>query len=187
MAEGGLLPAEIWSRATSLAIQIRAALEIEGVSRVGRDETWSYECDAMGNHVQTDDPKHPSLLALPYLGLWGMDHPRYVATRRWILSSDNPHYAQGAAGSGGSSVHQGADWIWPLSLITQGLTSTDGDEIKHCLRTLKATHAGTGLMHEAFHKDDPDQFTRPWFGWANSLFGELIVRLYRTRPETLEL
>ena len=187
MAETGLLPAELWSQATSLAIQIRAALEIEGVSRVNREETWSYECDAMGNHLQADDPNHPSLLSLPYLGLWNRDHPRYVATRHWALSAANPHYAQGTAASGGTSVHQGDDWIWPLSVITQALTSTDEEEVRSCLRTLKATHAGTGLIHESFHKDDPNQFTREWFGRGNSLFGELIAELHRTRPNLLEL
>jgi hypothetical protein len=32
-------------------------------------------------------------------------------------------------------------------------------------------------MHESFYKDDASKFTRPWFAWANTLFGELIVRL----------
>jgi meiotically up-regulated gene 157 (Mug157) protein len=32
-------------------------------------------------------------------------------------------------------------------------------------------------MHETFHKDDPANFSRSWFAWANTLFGELIVEL----------
>jgi meiotically up-regulated gene 157 (Mug157) protein len=32
-------------------------------------------------------------------------------------------------------------------------------------------------MHESFQKDDPMVFTRPWFAWANTLFGELMVTL----------
>lgn len=40
-----------------------------------------------------------------------------------------------------------------------------------------ATDAGTGFMHESFHKDDPKNFTRAWFAWQNTLFGELIVKL----------
>ena len=32
-------------------------------------------------------------------------------------------------------------------------------------------------MHESFHKDDATRFTRSWFAWANTLFGELIIKL----------
>jgi meiotically up-regulated gene 157 (Mug157) protein len=32
-------------------------------------------------------------------------------------------------------------------------------------------------MHEGFNPDDPAQYTRPWFAWANSLFGELVHTL----------
>ena len=39
------------------------------------------------------------------------------------------------------------------------------------------TDAGTGFMHESFNKDDANDFTRPWFAWQNTLFGELIVKL----------
>jgi meiotically up-regulated gene 157 (Mug157) protein len=40
-------------------------------------------------------------------------------------------------------------------------------------------------MHEAFHKDDPTRFTRDWFAWANTLFGELIVEITERRPTLL--
>ena len=33
------------------------------------------------------------------------------------------------------------------------------------------------FIHETFHKDNPENFTRSWFAWANTLFGELIVHL----------
>ena len=42
---------------------------------------------------------------------------------------------------------------------------------------LMKTDAGTGFMHESFHKDNPDNFTREWFAWQNTLFGELILKL----------
>jgi meiotically up-regulated gene 157 (Mug157) protein len=32
-------------------------------------------------------------------------------------------------------------------------------------------------MHESFQKDDAGRFTRSWFAWANTLFGELIIQL----------
>jgi len=75
--------------------------------------------------------------------------------------------------------------VWPMAIIMQALTSSDDHEIRLCLQWLKGTHAGTGFMHEAFHKDDPSKFTRKWFAWANSLFGELIVKLSQERPEIL--
>lgn len=67
--------------------------------------------------------------------------------------------------------------IWPMSIIMRAQTSTSDEEIKHCLRMLRDTDAGTGFMHESFHKDDPSNFTRSWFAWVNTLFGELIVEL----------
>jgi meiotically up-regulated gene 157 (Mug157) protein len=77
------------------------------------------------------------------------------------------------------------DMIWPLGLIVQGLTSTDDQEIRQCLTTLQKTHAGTGFMHEAFHKDDPNKFTRSWFAWANTIFGELVLKTFNERPDLL--
>ena len=67
--------------------------------------------------------------------------------------------------------------IWPMSIIMRARTTTSEEEIKHCLRMLRDTDAGTGFMHESFHKDDPANFTRSWFAWVNTLFGELIVDL----------
>jgi meiotically up-regulated gene 157 (Mug157) protein len=43
------------------------------------------------------------------------------------------------------------------------------------LATLERTDAGTFLMHEGFHADDPAQFTRPWFAWANAMFCEFVL------------
>jgi meiotically up-regulated gene 157 (Mug157) protein len=40
-------------------------------------------------------------------------------------------------------------------------------------------------MHESFKKDDAASFTRPWFAWANTLFGELIVKLASDRASLL--
>ncbi len=40
-------------------------------------------------------------------------------------------------------------------------------------------------MHESFGKDDPAKFTRKWFAWANTLFGELLLSLADQRPALL--
>ena len=51
---------------------------------------------------------------------------------------------------------------------------------------LVKTHADTGFMHESFHKDDAKKFSRKWFAWANTLFGELILKIYHERPHLLK-
>ena len=81
------------------------------------------------------------------------------------------------SGVGGRRV--GVGWIRAMSIIMRALTSDDDGEIVDCLRQLKSSHAGTGLMHESFWKDDVSTFTRSWFAWANSPFGELILKLSR--------
>jgi meiotically up-regulated gene 157 (Mug157) protein len=101
------------------------------------------------------------------------------------LSDANPYYCQGKAANGPGGPHVGMDMIWPLGLIVQGLTTTSDAEIRQCLTTLQKTHAGKGFMHEAFHKDDPTHFTRSWFAWANTIFGELVLKTFNERPGLL--
>ena len=64
-----------------------------------------------------------------------------------------------------------------MSIIMRAHSSKDEKEIRECIEMLRDTDADTGFMHESFHKDDPKKFTRSWFAWANTLFGELIIRL----------
>lgn len=59
----------------------------------------------------------------------------------------------------------------------KAFTSSDDAEIKWCIETLLSTDAGKGFIHESFHKDNPENFTRAWFAWQNTLFGELILDL----------
>ena len=75
--------------------------------------------------------------------------------------------------------------IWPMSQTIYALTSTSETEIRHALSMLKAAAAATGFIHESYNKDDAAQFTRPWFAWANTLFGELIAHLAQQRPQLL--
>ena len=75
--------------------------------------------------------------------------------------------------------------IWPMSQTIYALTSTSEREIREALRMLKAGSAGSGFIHESYFKDDPKRFTRAWFAWANTLFGELIAWLAEAHPEVL--
>jgi meiotically up-regulated gene 157 (Mug157) protein len=133
-----------------------------------------------------DDANIPSLISLPYLGACSMKDPVYLTTRKMLLSDANPFFFSGTAGEGIGGPHVGMDMIWPMGITMRALTSSDEKEIRHCLQMLKRTHAGTGFMHESFHKDEPARFTRTWFAWANTLFGELIVKLAEERPSILK-
>jgi meiotically up-regulated gene 157 (Mug157) protein len=144
-----------------------------------------YEIDGFGNYYCIDDGNVPSLLSLPYIDATGPGDPLYLNTRHFVLSDSNPYYCIGKAASGPGGPHVGKDMIWPLGLIVQGLTSTDDQEARQVLLTLQKTHAGTGFMHEAFNKDDPSKFTRSWFAWANTIFGELVLKCYKERPTVL--
>ena len=124
-----------------------------------------------------DDANVPSLLALSYLDPEMADDPIYKRTRRFVWSEDNPFFFKGKAGEGIGGPHVGYDMIWPMSIMMKAFTSNDDAEIKWCIETLMKTDAGTGFMHESFNKDDPENFTREWFAWQNTLFGELILSL----------
>lgn len=148
-------------------------------------EIYAYEIDGYGNQLMMDDSNVPSLLSLPYLGCVESNNPTYLNTRNFLLSDDNPWFFRGTAASGIGSPHTLRDKIWPMTIIMQAMTSSEPGEIKSCLVMLKNTHAGTGFMHESFNKDNPSDYTRSWFAWANTLFGELILKTYHEYPRLL--
>ncbi len=181
------LPDKAFARdCRALADQVRTALAQQATARHPRHgQVYAYEADGYGNHLFMDDSNIPSLLAMPYLGSCETSEPVYRNTRAFVLSLDNPYYFRGRAASGGGGPHSGLGMIWPLAITVQALTSESKEEIAACLKTLKATHAGTGFMHESFFKDDAAKYTRPWFAWANTLFGELILKVHQNQPELL--
>ncbi len=162
--------------ARALAAEIRAGVESDGTAQVGSDTIWAYEIDGLGGRLLMDDANVPSLLSLPYLGACDPADPTYLATRRWLLSAANPWWFRGHAGDGVGSPHTGPRRAWPIAIAMRGLTASSDAERIAAIRVLGATHAGTFLAHESFDVDDPRQFTRPWFAWANSLVGELLER-----------
>ena len=143
---------------------------------------YAYEINGFGSFSLMDDANIPSLLSLSYLT--GTEGP-IKNTRQFTLSESNPFFFKGKAAEGIGGPHVGMDYIWPMSIIMRGLTSTDDKEIKICLDMLQKTHAGTGFMHESFHKDDATKFTRKWFAWANTIFGEFVWKIYRERRHLL--
>jgi meiotically up-regulated gene 157 (Mug157) protein len=178
--------AQLERMAGELAIEVKGAIAQYAVAdHLKFGQMYAFEVDGYGNQLFMDDANVPSLLALPYLEAVRLDDKVYQNTRHFVWSMSNPYFFHGKAAYGIGGPHVGKDMIWPLSIIMRGMTSSDDREIVECLRTLRTTHAGTGFMHESFHKDDPAKFTRSWFAWANTLFGEFVLHVLQTRPKLL--
>lgn len=172
---------------TVLADEVNISFDQYAVgSHLNYHQMLAFEIDGFGNKLFMDDANIPSLLSLPYLGCIASDDNIYLNTRRFVLSKDNPWYFEGTVASGIGGPHVGMEMIWPMSIIMRAMTSTDDQEIIQCLRWLKTTHSGTGFMHETFHQDNPERFTRAWFAWANTLFGELIIKIHQERKHILD-
>jgi len=145
----------------------------------------AYEVNGFGSVNFMDDANVPSLLSLPYLGFLARDDPLYLRTRKFVLSEYNPYRFTGSAATGIGGPHVGLNKVWPMATIMRALTSNDTQEISDALNTLKATTADTGFMHESFNVNDPKDYTRPWFAWANGLFGELIKQIAVEHPSLI--
>lgn len=162
----------------SLADEVEKALKKHAVVKHPKfGKIYAFEVDGFGNAFMMDDANIPSLLSLAYLGCVPANDPVYKNTRKFVLSEWNPYFFKGQAGEGIGGPHIGYEAIWPMSIMMRAFTSTDDNEIKMCIEMLMNTDAGTGFIHESFHKDNAENFTREWFAWQNSLFGELIIHL----------
>jgi uncharacterized protein len=170
----------------ALASEVEQAVNKDGRMRdADGHEFWAYEIDGIGNQLFMDDANVPSLLGLPYLGCCDRNEPVYQNTRKRVWSTHNPYFFSGRAAEGIGGPHEGLRMIWPMSIMMYAQTSGDPAQIRQCLQWLRDTDAGTGFMHEAFDQDDPSHFTRSWFAWANTLFGELVVGVQRKHPDLL--
>lgn len=163
-------------RAERLALEIKGGIEnFAKVEHPKYGVIYAYETDGLGNYNLMDDANVPNLLSIPYLGYCDTADPVYQNTRRFVLSEDNPYYYSGRCASGIGSPHTPERYIWHIALAVQGMTAETQAEKKAILDLMARTDGGTGFMHEGFHVDDPNQYTREWFSWANSMFCELVL------------
>lgn len=168
---------ELAEKCKNLAQEVETALKKYAIFNHPKyGQIYAFEVDGFGNHYFMDDANVPSLLAMPYLGDMDVNDPIYQNTRKYVWSKDNPYFFKGTAGEGIGGPHIGYDMIWPMSIMMKAFTSRDEKEIQRCIKMLMDTDAGTGFMHESFNKDNPEKFTRAWFAWQNTLFGELILK-----------
>ena len=169
---------ELADECTALADEVAAALQKYAVVEHPEfGKIYAFEVDGFGSAQLMDDANVPSLLAMAYLGDVERTDPVYENTRRFVWSEDNPYFWRGAAGEGIGGPHIGGELIWPMSIMMRAFTSTDDAEIRDCICQLITTDAGTGFMHESFSRHDAADYTRAWFAWQNTLFGELILKL----------
>lgn len=179
--------ADFAGQCLDLASEVDEAIQKYGVvNHPVAGKIYAFEVDGFGNSLCMDDANVPSLLGAPYLGYCKVDDALYQNTRKFVWSDNNPYFFKGKSGEGIGGPHVGLDYAWPMSIIMKGLTTGDAAELKECLTLLRNTDADTGFMHESFHVDNPAKFTRSWFAWTNTLFGELIVKIYHEHPELLK-
>lgn len=175
-----LLPQpDVVARVTKLKNEIDAGIkEYAQVANAAGETVFAFEVDGLGNHSIHDDSNVPSLMAAPYLGYCAQDDPIYLATRKTLLSSENPYYYEGKNAKGIGSSHTPENYIWPIALAIEGLTTSDKADKKRILDMLVDNDGGTNLMHEGFDVNDANNYTREWFSWANMMFCELLMDYY---------
>jgi uncharacterized protein len=174
--------AQLAARAARLRQEIDQGIQTYGlVHHPDFGTIYAYEVDGFGNSHLMDDANVPNLLSIPYLGYRPAADAIYQNTRAFVLSTSNPYYKEGRYAKGLGSPHTPEGSIWPIGLIMQALTTADRDEQNALIHMLTSTTAGTGYMHESFDPNNPANFTRSWFAWANSLFGELIMKWHLER------
>ncbi len=176
--------AAIVAKAAQLKAEIQAGIEKYGrTSNAAGEDIYAYEVDGRGNASIMDDSNVPNLISAPYLGYGSINDARYLRTRKTLLSKENPYFYEGKFAKGIGSSHTPENYIWPIAMAMEGMTTDDKAEKERILNQLVATDAGTNLMHEGFDVDDPHQYTREWFSWANMMFCELVMDYFDIRVE----
>ena len=172
-----------------MASEIRAGISKHGIivhPQFGA--MYAFEVDGYGSQNLMDDANLPSLLSASWMGYVDPTDEVYLHTRKFALSEANPYWAFGDVFNAIGGPHLGPSKGWPLASIVRAMTSQDGsgDEIRQELRAILGTTDGLGLVHESVNAHDAKDWSRHWFGWANGMFGQLILRLEAEWPELLE-
>ena len=168
--------------------EIREALDHYAVAEhLNYGKIYACKVDSYGSKLFMDDANVLSLISFNYLlSKENYDSDVYFNTRRYLLSNDHRYSFKGKVAERPGGPHTGLYTIRPMEIILRAMTSEDDEEIMTCIKTLIKMHDGSGFMHETFHKDNTSGFPRSGFALANTLFGEMIVRLSTQKPELLK-
>jgi len=165
---------ELAKRSEALANQIDAAVKEHAWFEVDGIRTLAYEIDGLGGAVMMDDANYPNLLSLKFLGL--ADEQVTKNIREYSLSASNKWHFSNHIISGIGSPHTGVGMVWPLAIAMAGITAENPDEMISSLRIIEQTASGEAI-HESFSIENPDNFTREWFSWAEMTYFELAMRI----------
>ncbi|KAI0786378.1 Six-hairpin glycosidase-like protein [Abortiporus biennis] len=146
---------------------------------------FAYETNGFGARYVMDDANVPSLLSLPYLGFLDKNNAAYIATRKVLLSRNNPYFSAGRNFSGIGGPHVDAWHPWPMSQISAIFGTDDDNEIMNSLYLIANNTNGLGLIHESISIYDSSDYTRSWFAWANSYFAEMLLDLAQRKPHLI--
>jgi len=173
--------------AWGLSVEIQRGIERYGIVNMpGYGRVYAYEIDGFGHANMMDDANIPSLLSMPYYGYVGATDVVYKATRGFVLSPRNPYFYRGKFAEGIGSPHTPKNYVWPLSLVMQALTSTDRAESDRMMKFIANSDTGDHRLHESFNVDWPESYTRDDFAWPNALFAQLMLGRAGNLPEALQ-
>jgi meiotically up-regulated gene 157 (Mug157) protein len=126
---------------------------------------YAYETDGFSQPLLLDDANVPSLLSASYLDFKTPYDPTdelIASTRNFILSKSNPLFYHGQFANGIGSHHTREQYVWPMSIIMEGLTNNSEYNLDTVWKRLEASHADTFAMHESFNINNPKEYTRKW-------------------------
>ena len=142
---------------------------------------YAFEADGLGHVNIMDDSNVPSLMAAPYLGYCAPDDPTYLATRRTLLSDENPYYYEGEYLKGIGSPHTPPRYVWPIALSYRAMTSRQ-QGLQGAYPRPSCSHRRRYTSHaRSIDVNDPTKYTREWFSWSNMMFCELVMDYFDIR------
>lgn len=130
---------------SSLSSQLQDAIKEYGITDdPEHGSIYAYEVDGFGSRNIMDDANIPSLLSAPISGYVNRNDPVYQATRKVILSANNPYFMRGPVINAMGGAHNGPGYGWPMASIVRILTSDDDEEITSVLKELVSSTDGLG-------------------------------------------